>query len=46
MNPDLILEKAKHIVGKKVQVLLPLQIEGVLNDYIFVFTVNDAALVK
>lgn len=32
---------AKEIVGKTIQILLPLEIEGVTNDYIFVFKVED-----
>lgn len=31
----------KELVGKTIQVLLPLEIEGVTNDYIFVFKIDD-----
>lgn len=34
-------EKAREVVGKQLQVLLPLQIEGVTNEYIFLFTVDS-----
>lgn len=36
-----LLEKAKPLIGKTVQILLPLKIEDVVNEYIFSFTVND-----
>lgn len=36
-----LLDKAKPIIGKAVQVLLPLQIEDVVNEYIFSFRIND-----
>lgn len=32
---------AKETLGKTIQVLLPLEIEGVTNDYIFIFKVED-----
>jgi len=34
-------QDAKSNIGKTIQVLLPLQIEDVINDYIFTFTVDD-----
>ena len=34
-------EKAEKYVGKTLQVLLPLQIEGVVNEYIFSFKINS-----
>lgn len=34
---------AKSKLNKTIQVLLPLQIEEVVNDYIFTFTVNDVS---
>jgi hypothetical protein len=34
-------EDAKSNIGKTIQVLLPLQIEDIVNDYIFTFTVDD-----
>ena len=39
-----LLAKAKKYVGKSVQVLLPLEVEGTVNDYIFVFKVNDVVM--
>jgi hypothetical protein len=33
--------KAENYIGKTVQVLLPLQIEDVVNEYIFTFEVNN-----
>lgn len=35
-------EAAKSNIGKTIQVLLPLQIEDVINDYIFSFSVENA----
>jgi hypothetical protein len=35
-----IRDKAEQYVGKTIQVLLPLQIEGVVNEYIFSFKIN------
>lgn len=38
------LQPAKDHVGKSVQVLLPIEIEGNVNEYIFTFKVNDVEL--
>ena len=38
------LKPAKNHIGKKVQVLLPLDIKGTVNEYIFTFKVNDVEL--
>jgi len=35
-----IERKAKSVVGKNVQVLLPIKIEGVINEYVFVFSID------
>jgi hypothetical protein len=37
---------ANACVGKKIQVLLPLKIEEVVNDYIFSFQINDVEISK
>jgi hypothetical protein len=39
-----ITDKAKQYVGKSVQVLLPLKIEDVVNEYIFSFKINDVQI--
>jgi hypothetical protein len=39
-----LLAKAKKYVGKSVQVLLPLEIEETVNEYIFVFKVNQVVI--
>ena len=36
-------QDAKSKIGKTIQVLLPLQIEDIINDYIFTFTVDDVS---
>ncbi|MFB0565902.1 MAG: hypothetical protein ACETWK_09530 [Candidatus Aminicenantaceae bacterium] len=40
------LEDSAEKVGKTIQLLLPLQIEGVIHDYIFIFKINDVELAK
>jgi len=40
-SADELLTQAKQYVGKTFQVLLPLKIEEVVNEYIFIFIVND-----
>jgi len=39
------LDHAKQLTGKSVQVLLPLEVEGVVNEYIFLFRINDVEAV-
>ena len=41
-----LLDKAKKYVGKSVQFLLPLKIEGIVNEYLFVFKVEDVVMGK
>lgn len=36
-----ITTKARKYIGKSVQVLLPLQIETIVNEYIFIFKIDD-----
>ena len=43
-TPEDLLAKAKKYVGKSVQVLLPLEIEQAVKEYIFVFKVNDVVM--
>lgn len=43
-EPNELLNRAKENVGKKVQILLPIQIEDTVNDYIFTFRVKDVQL--
>ena len=38
------LEAAKEHVGKSIQVLLPIEIEGIVNEYIFRFKINDVQI--
>jgi hypothetical protein len=38
-------DHAKQLTGKSVQVLLPLEVEGVVNEYIFLFRINDVEAV-
>jgi hypothetical protein len=48
-NPDAVqsLEQAtKSYVGKTYEVLLPLQIENTVNEYLFTFQVNDVKVQK
>ncbi len=45
-DPQTLLRSARKFVGKTIQVLLPIQIETVTNDYIFSFVVEDVELVK
>jgi hypothetical protein len=35
-----IENKAKNVVGKNIQVLLPIKIEDVVNEYVFVFSID------
>ena len=37
---------AKNLIGKKLQVLLALQTLGVVNEYIFSFTINDVQIIR
>jgi hypothetical protein len=41
VSPDSILASIKPEIGKRVQVLLPLQIQDVTNEYLFTFEVVD-----
>jgi len=43
-TPEDLLAKAKKYVGKSFQVLLPLEIEQAVKEYIFVFKVNDVVM--
>jgi hypothetical protein len=43
-TPQELLNESKEFVGKTIQILLPIQIEEVTNDYIFSFKVNDVKL--
>lgn len=45
-TPEDLLAQAKKYVGKSVQVILPLEIEKTVNQYIFVFKVNDVVMGK
>jgi hypothetical protein len=38
-------DHAKQLTGKSVQILLPLEVEGVVNEYIFLFRINDVEAV-
>ena len=39
-----IESKAKSVVGKRIQVLLPTKIEGVVNEYIYVFSIDGYSI--
>jgi len=43
-DPQVFLNENKKFIGKNIQVLLPIQIEGITNDYIFIFEINDVIL--
>ncbi|RLI46562.1 hypothetical protein DRO69_02755 [Candidatus Bathyarchaeota archaeon] len=43
---DFFKKLVKKYVGKTIQVLLPLQIEDVINEYIFTFEIKDAEVRK
>jgi hypothetical protein len=45
-SPEDLLAKAKKYVGKSFHVLLPLEIEQAVKEYIFVFKVNDVVMGK
>ena len=45
-DPQALLNNAKNFVGKTFQILLPIQIEDVTNDYIFTFKINDVKLAE
>ena len=40
------LEKSQQVVGQTFSLLLPLEIEGIVNDYLFVFQVESAEITK
>jgi hypothetical protein len=40
---DLFKAATGKYVGKSIQILLPLQIENIINDYIFVFTIDSVS---
>jgi len=44
-DPQVLLSASKEFIGKTIQVLLPIQIEDVTNDYIFSFKIENAELV-
>jgi len=39
-SQEVVVMRGNKVVDKTIQVLLPIQIEGVINDYIFIFKVN------
>ena len=39
-----VLQDSKYNIGKVVQILLPLAIQGTVNEYIFLFKVNDVQI--
>ena len=43
-NPDQLAAEAQQYVGKTIQILLPLQIEDVVNEYLFTFRVRDVQI--
>jgi len=43
-NAEELRSKAQKYIGKTIQVLLPLQIENVLNEYIFTFEVKSVGV--
>jgi len=43
-DPELLLEEGKLYIGSTLQILLPLEINGKINEYIFVFKINDVTL--
>jgi len=45
-DPQTLLRASEEFIGKTVQILLPIQIEDVTNDYIFTFKIESAELVK
>jgi hypothetical protein len=46
VDPQQFLKESKEFIGKKFQILLPIQIEDVTNDYIFTFKIDDVNLAK
>lgn len=42
-TPQAFKSRAKSYVGKTIQILMPLEIQGVVNEYIFIFRVNAVA---
>ncbi|RPI00172.1 MAG: hypothetical protein EHM72_09995 [Calditrichaeota bacterium] len=40
-STDEISSASKDLIGKKIQILLPFQIEGVVNEYVFSFIINN-----
>lgn len=43
-DPELLFEEGKLYIGSTIQILLPLEINGKINEYIFVFKINDVTL--
>ena len=43
-NAEELELKAEKYIGKTIQVLLPLQIEGIVNEYIFIFEVQSVEI--
>jgi len=43
---QLLEERAKALVGERVQVLLPIQIQDVVNEYIFVFSIDGYSITE
>jgi len=44
ITTEQLIEQAKPYIGQSIQVLLPLQIESIVNEYIFSFKINDILL--
>ena len=43
-STQVALEGANAHAGKVVQILLPIEVEGVINEYMFVFKVNGVSI--
>lgn len=43
-TPEEVNQNAKRQIGKNIKVLLPLEIQGVLNEYLFTFEINSVTI--
>lgn len=45
-DPQQLLDEAEKYIGKTIQILLPIQIENITNDYIFIFKVLNFEMIE
>ncbi len=45
-NKDSLMKKSNSVIGKKIKLILPLEINGKIKDYTFIFSVKDFSVLS